>query len=195
MTRNLTTGRCRFWLERRFNECRELYRTSFPPEERRSTMCQTVLLATEPHYHCLRLDEGGAFAGLLFYWEHEQFIYVEHLAIVPERRGQGLGRKALELVCQRGLPVILEIELVVNEGTERRWQFYRSAGFHCLPYPHVQPRYNHGDPYVEMALLSYPHAVGIDIIGTYELFMQEVVSHYTENVLRGQEPLALDSPS
>ncbi len=168
-----------------FAECRALYESSFPAEERRTLPCQCRAMAEQGSaaYHCLRLDADGCFAGLLFYWQHADFIYVEHLAMTPARRGQGLGTKAVEYICGQGLPVVLEMEYVVDELTERRWNFYHSLGFHCLPYQHLQPCYNHGDPPVALALMSYPHAMTRRQIASYELFMEQVVARYTEDAL------------
>ena len=46
--------------------------------------------------------EDGSFVGDIFYWESEDFIYVEHFCIVPDMRGGGLGKRALEHARQIG---------------------------------------------------------------------------------------------
>ncbi len=165
-----------------FAECWQLYESAFPEAERRSLACQRVAMAEQGAgaFHCLRLMQGGEFVGILFYWKTQAFIYVEHLAVCPGRRGQGMGHLALELVCGQGLPVILEIEPVEDAATERRWRFYRSAGFHRLPYPHLQPLYHRGDTPMALELLSFPHAMSASEVAAYEDFMRAVVGHYTE---------------
>ncbi len=165
-----------------FAECWELYEASFPPVERRTLACQQAAMG-DPAFRCLRLSVQGALAGIAFYWQTQSFLYVEHLAIHPARRGQGLGHKALELLCGQGLPLILEIEPVVDAATERRWRFYRSAGFHQLPYHHLQPVYRRGDAPLQLTLLSYPHAMTADEVADYERFMRKSVGHYTEENL------------
>ncbi len=168
-----------------FAESWELYEAAFPAEERRTLACQRVAMAEQGNgvFHCLRLEEGGVFAGIVFYWQTPSFIYVEHLAINPTRRGKGLGHKALEYLASQGIPLILEIEPVEDEATERRWRFYRSAGFHRLPFFHLQPVYRHGDVPLRLELLSYPHAMGEEEVFLYERFMQERVGFYTEENL------------
>ncbi len=168
-----------------FAECWVLYEAAFPAEERRTLMCQRVAMAEQGAgmFHCLRLEQGGMFVGIAFYWQSEDFIYVEHLAVCPQRRGQGIGHLALEYLCRQGLPLILEIEPVVDAATERRWRFYRSAGFHMLPCAHLQPCYRRGDAPLALTLLSYPHAMTAAEVAAYEDFMCAVVGHYTEENL------------
>ncbi len=167
-----------------FAECWALYEAAFPAEERRTLACQRAAMAQAGNFRCLRLAQGGAFAGIAFYWQTAAFIYVEHLAINPQRRGQGLGHLALEFLCGQGLPVILEIEPVEDAVTGRRWRFYRSAGFHQLPFLHLQPVYRRGDAPMQLTLLSYPRAMSEAEVAVYEAFMQTVVGHYTEDGLR-----------
>ncbi len=178
----LTARRLYSTSESGFCACWQLYEAAFPYAERRSLDCQRAAMANAA-FHCLRLEQGGVFAGILFCWMSPAFIYVEHLAISPEMRGQGIGHQALELICGQGIPIILEIEPVDDAATERRWRFYRSAGFHRLPYHHLQPLYHNGDTPMVLELLSYPHAMSEDEVAACELFMRSLVSRYTEEGL------------
>ncbi len=179
----LTSYRLRSVKDPLFAECWALYEAAFPAEERRTLACQRVAMAQAGNFRCLRLVQGGEFAGIAFYWQTEAFIYVEHLAVCPQRRGQGIGHSALELLCRQGLPLILEIEPVEDAATERRWRFYRSAGFLQLPFHHLQPVYRRGDAPMRLTLLSYPHAMSEAEVEVYEQFMSGVVAHYTEGGL------------
>lgn len=129
-----------------------MYESAFPASERRSAEQHAFALADEAFY-CLYLYDASGFAGLLSYWLLDALIYVEHLAIVPERRGQGLGHKALQLLPK---PYILEIEPVADAETARRLTFYESCGLVHLPHSHVQPAYQAGMPDVPLWLLSNP---------------------------------------
>ncbi len=173
-----------------FAECWRLYEVAFPAEERRTLACQRAAMAEQGQgedapFCCLSLEEDGSFVGIAFYWQTPAFIYVEHLAIVPSFRGQGLGHKVLEVLRHRAQerPLILEIEPVVDAATERRWRFYRSAGFHRLPVHHLQPVYRRGDAPLVLTLLSCPHAMSAAEVKGYEHFMQETVARYTEDGL------------
>ncbi len=153
-----------------FAPCRELYEASFPPRERHPLpWLERVLAGSDAlGFHALALTQEGAFAGLLFHWRLPSCLYVEHLAIAPPRRGQGLGHAALGLVCGGELPVALEIEPVVDAATARRWSFYRSLGFVRLPCVHFQPPYRLGDEPLRLELLSHPRALDDAEIDSFE---------------------------
>lgn len=129
-----------------------LYESAFPASERRGKLQHAAALQ-EAAFHCLHLADASGFAGLLAYWQWEKLCYIEHLAIVPSRRGQGLGHRALKLVPA---PAILEIEPVVDASTARRLAFYESCGYTRLVYPHVQLAYQQGEADIPLWLLSRP---------------------------------------
>lgn len=138
----------------------QLYETAFPACERRASGSHARALA-DAGFHCLHLADEAGFAGILSYWLWPEMCYVEHLAIAPERRGQGLGHRVLQLIPQ---PFILEIEPVVDTPTARRLAFYESCGLVRLPQPHVQLAYQSGQPEVPLWLLSCPamDAAGVE---------------------------------
>ncbi|MBR2313854.1 MAG: GNAT family N-acetyltransferase [Akkermansia sp.] len=144
-----------------------LYEAAFPASERRSADWHAVALA-DPAFHVQHLADAAGFAGILSYWKWAGLTYVEHLAIVPERRGQGLGRRALSLLSR---PLILEIEPVVDAATARRLAFYESCGLVRLPQPHVQLAYQTGQPDVPLWLLSQPALDAAEVARFEELFM------------------------
>lgn len=129
-----------------------LYESAFPPCERRSEEHHAAALA-DSSFFCLHLADDTGFVGLLSYWALDFVTYVEHLAIVPERRGQGLGHQLLQLVS---VPFILEIEPVTDGLTARRLAFYESCGLVKLTESHVQPAYQAGLPDIPLWLLSRP---------------------------------------
>ena len=145
----------------------ELYESAFPATERRGC-AQHAAALQEPAFHCLHLADETGFAGLLGYWQWDSLIYVEHLAIVSGRRGQGLGHRALALL---EFPAILEIEPVVDSTTARRLAFYESCGFVRLPQPHVQLAYQQGLPDVPLWLLSRPVMDAATVAAFEEFFL------------------------
>ena len=100
-----------------------LYESAFPASERRGAE-QHAAAMQDAAFHCLHLADAQGFVGLLCYWQWDKLCYVEHLAIVPGRRGLGLGHLALQHVPA---PTVLEIEPVVDEQTARRLRFYESC--------------------------------------------------------------------
>lgn len=143
-----------------------LYESAFPATERRGA-AQHAAALQEESFHCLYLADDAGFVGLLSYWLWDALVYVEHLAITPGRRGQGLGHAALELLPA---PAILEIEPVVDESTLRRLAFYESCGFVRLPQPHVQLAYQAGLPSVPLWLLSRPMMSEVEVAAFEQLY-------------------------
>ena len=73
----------------------QLYQTSFPLHEQRKPDAQRAILQ-EPDYQFNLLMEEDHLLGELLCWETQEFIYVEHLCILPQLRGQHCGSRALE---------------------------------------------------------------------------------------------------
>ena len=166
-----------------FAEAWNLYSAAFPQEERRSLSAHLAAMRDEPGFYCLHLSDAGGFVGLIFYWVLHDCVYVEHLAITETRRAMGFGKQALNLVEAYQLPVILEIEPVIDSVTERRLHFYESAGFHRLGFEHYQLPYHIGGNPLRLELLSYPYSASSALIDSFERDFHEQVMHYRESVL------------
>ncbi|MBQ3526118.1 MAG: GNAT family N-acetyltransferase, partial [Akkermansia sp.] len=110
----------------------QLYEHAFPLSEQRPYAYQALAMQDRQDFVCLHLSDVCGFVGLLFYWNLSHCLYVEHLAIMEGRRGQGLGSRALRYVHSLGLPVVLEIEKVVDAPTHQRLLFVRPTRYaHC----------------------------------------------------------------
>jgi len=77
------------------------------------------------------LDDGDAgIVGVIELIPHPDHVYVENVAIAPERQGQGLGRQLLDLADRearaRGLT---EIGLLTNERYTSNIAMYERYGF------------------------------------------------------------------
>ena len=141
-----------------FDRAFSLYESAFPaPERRDAPELQRVM--QRPDYHPALILENGQLVGILFYWETEDFVFLEHFATLPQLRGHGLGAKALELLKQKAKPVLLEIEPPEDALTRRRYGFYRRNGFVKNPHRHIQPKYRLDDRPLELNILSYPAPV------------------------------------
>lgn len=153
----------------------QLYESAFPASERRDA-AQHAAALRHPAFHCLHLADDRGMVGLLGYWLWDSLCYVEHFAVVPERRGQGLGHRVLAQIPQ---PVILEIEPVVDETTSRRLAFYKSCGYQQLPQPHVQLAYQAEQPNVPLVLLSCPALDATAVARFEELYASGPMSFRT----------------
>lgn len=141
-----------------FLRAMDLYWSSFPLSEQREYQSQFSIM-DEPEYHFELLYEGDEFVGMLLYWDAESFIYVEHFCTCREKRCMGLGAKALELLKNEGKPVILEIDLPVNEITLRRKGFYERNGFVANDFEHIHPSYHAMFPGNPLVVMSCPEAL------------------------------------
>lgn len=120
----------------------KLYIESFPRNERRPVLEMLNLIENESAFVACVLIKDGVRVGIFTYWDFEDFIYAEHFAIDPERRGDGCGKLAL-LTFTKGLkkPIILEVEPPEDEFSIRRINFYERTGFKSWDIPYLQPPY------------------------------------------------------
>ncbi len=157
-----------------------LYESSFPRCERRSFAQHVRAMLEQPSFACVKVCVSERVAGLVFFWEMEHCLFLEHLAIAPEYRRQGGGRMALKWLQGKGLPIVLEIEPPADERTCGRLKFYESCGFIRLPYPHVQAAFHADTHSVPLGLLSWPHALSSSEVEKFERILREQVMTYTD---------------
>ena len=133
-----------------------LYQNSFPYLERRDDDGHKYIMC-KPDYHFEILTENDEFLGIMLFFETKDFIYLEHFAVLPEKRGNGIGSNALEILKSKGKTVILEIEEPIDEITIKRLNFYQRNGFILTSHNHIQAKYHKGDADLPLKILSYPH--------------------------------------
>jgi ribosomal protein S18 acetylase RimI-like enzyme len=136
------------------NVIKELYCSAFPANERReySGLVQ-LLYNAECVVNLIFADQK--IAGFIIVWEFQNFVFIEHFAIEPELRGQGIGEKSLTIITKNYYkPVILETEPPIDEMSKRRVGFYQRNGFHLLRNQYFQPSYDGIKPKVELRLMS-----------------------------------------
>ncbi len=111
----------------------KLYVEAFPPEERRPVE------QMPPDDRAFTFYAVGD-VGLLTAWEFDGYTYVEHFAVYPDKRGNGVGSQALAALSN---PVILEVEPPESgEMARRRIAFYERNGFRLVDYDYMQPAYS-----------------------------------------------------
>ncbi len=160
--------------EHYFERAFALYESAFPKEERREIAEQQRAMQN-PNYHFDLILEGETLLGVMLFWQTEEFIFLEHFTTMPEVRGRGLGAAALELLKEKGLPIILEIEPPCDEMTERRQAFYLRCGFSAAPYHHIQAKYHLGDEDLVLQIMSYPGVISAELYRSfYEYMTREI---------------------
>jgi len=133
----------------------DFYFTSFPIHEQRNEQQQIYAFGQEAyHLDCCILDDKVA--GFIAYWDFNDLIYIEHLAVNPEMRGKNIGTGMLSEFIKKDKPVILEIDPLVDEVSRKRLQFYQRLGFVMNNYVHHHPAYDKQYPPHELIVLSVP---------------------------------------
>ena len=157
-----------------FEQAFKLYQSSFPVEERRDDQEQQRALKKEAYHFDLIMIED-TFVGVMLYWETESFIFLEHFTTLPELRGKGYGKSALDLLKEKNKIILLEIEPPIDEITQRRYNFYKRNGFIMNPYYHIQAKYHLGDEDLELKVLTYPRVMNKDEYRSfYEYMTREI---------------------
>lgn len=134
----------------------DLYRISFPYHEQREEPSQRNTLLCDD-YHFDLIYDGTCFVGIILYWETQSFLYVEHFCIEPQMRNKRYGQKALQLLAEKGKPIILEIDPPVDPVSIKRKAFYERQGYRENSYQHVHPPYHPENTGHLLTVLSYPH--------------------------------------
>ncbi len=133
----------------------DLLEQSFPSCERRDDAEQLKAMLHNDYRLCAVMD-GQTPVGVVGFWDAPEFVYFENFCISPQLRNGGYGTQTLAALTN-GLnkPLILEVELPVDDITRRRIAFYKRNGMVENPYPHVQPHYRPTDPDLPLIILTY----------------------------------------
>ncbi len=152
-----------------------LYETNFIVDERRDADEQRRVLS-DSHYHCNAfMNDAKEMVGIVFYWESDTFVYLEHLCIEESYRGMGYGSAALEMLKALGKTVILEIEPVIDEITAKRRSFYEKNGFYLNPHLHIQPKYHVGDEDLILWIMSLGREISTKEYADFYKFLKECI--------------------
>ncbi|TWP22732.1 GNAT family N-acetyltransferase [Apibacter muscae] len=107
-----------------------LYEESFPKNERRPKERMLNVYKDEPKFQILLAWSENNPVGFFNYWDLGTFIFVEHFAVCSKHRNKGYGSKILNSIKSKvSKPIILEVELPIEEMAKRRIIFYEREGF------------------------------------------------------------------
>lgn len=149
----------------------KIYEFSFPLCERRSLHDQKKIF-TNNSYFLEAWIKNGTVIGFIGWWDCEDLRYVEHYAIDSAYRSEGYGSQFLsEWMNENDKLVLLEIEPVEDEITQRRQNFYKRLGFVESKIQHSHPPYHSGMDNVNLWLMTYPTVLSDPNI--YERFRQK----------------------
>ncbi len=155
-----------------------LYSESFPLEERRLPN-DLLWMLNEPKMFFSAVLSEDQVEGLVIYWKFSGFLYLEHLAVFPNRRRSGIGAGILNQLLKEGLPLLLEVEIPFDEVSTKRIDFYQRFGFRALPVYYHQPPYRKGESVVPMMLFSDKSDWDADLLDKSVSLFQRTV-YYSE---------------
>ena len=139
-----------------FDEVYELMEMSFPKDERRTYSEQKNLL-NNPMYriYVFRACETQQIQAFIAVWELGEIAFVEHVAVNPMCRNNGIGAKVLnELVNNVGKMVCLEVEPPNDEMSSRRIEFYKRNNFFFNEYFYIQPPMSEGRKSIQLYIMT-----------------------------------------
>lgn len=141
------------------NPIKYIYHTSFPEEEMRPWENIIEMIDNgSPFFRMIAVtDNNGVLVGFYTIWRFPGSFYIEHLAIDPGFRGNGIGGKIIAHILEEAgdTPVVLEVELPdANEDAPRRISFYKKCGFLSMDdFEYFQPPYRPDLDEVQLMLM------------------------------------------
>lgn len=132
---------------------KDLYEQNFPIEERREfslvlDIYKTDLLSLNLIY------DNETMVGILNYWDFNDFLYIEHLAVSEQYRNRKIASKVLEQLNTQNKLIVLEVELPRDELSKRRIDFYQRNSFSIQPFTYFQPPYRKGEERIKMHIMA-----------------------------------------
>ena len=137
-----------------FDTMFEIMEKSFPVDERRPYREQKELF-NNSCYKVYVKKEKGVVIAFVAVWDFENFLFIEHFAVNPEFRNNGIGGKLLgDVISLYDKAVCLEVEPPEDELTKRRIGFYKRNGFFLNEYPYTQPPISKGKNSIPLMIMS-----------------------------------------
>ncbi|WP_417333009.1 GNAT family N-acetyltransferase [Halarcobacter sp.] len=136
-----------------FKKAWKLYLDSFPEIERRTLEEQEEIL-TDKNFKMTCYVEDEVLISIVFYWKISSYTFLEHFAVNSELRGQSFGSKILQKFINDKKNIVLEIEPIVDEITQKRLKFYKKFGFVVNSHEHLQIPFREGAKELKLLLMS-----------------------------------------
>ncbi|HCJ07127.1 MAG: GNAT family N-acetyltransferase [Lachnospiraceae bacterium] len=162
-----------------FEEIYSIMETSFPQDERRPYAKQKALLDLSCYHIYAQLNGSNMqIQGFLAAWDIPSSCFIEHFAVNPLYRNQGLGANMLqELMQQQTKPICLEVELPETELAIRRIHFYERNGLYLNTYSYVQPPLDTGQQAIPLYLMTSGHALAPSEFASLQKEIMQHVYH------------------
>lgn len=136
-----------------FNEAWNLYLDSFPEIERR-TLEEHFEILEDENFKMLCYVKDEVLISIVCFWTISSYTFLEHFAINSSLRGQAYGSKILQKFIDENENIVLEIEPIIDEITQKRLNFYAKFGFLVNSHEHFQIPFRQGAEELKLLLLS-----------------------------------------
>lgn len=146
-----------------FDQIFDIMEKSFPLDEYRTYEGQKALLDKDK-YAIYGIKRDGKVVAFITFWENESVVFIEHFAVSPMCRNEGLGGKILrELLSSRSeITVCLEVEPPENDIAKRRIAFYERNGFFLNTHPYMQPALSVGRSPIRLMIMTSGRTIDAD---------------------------------
>lgn len=167
--------------DRYYAEAFSLYERNFQLSERRDTDEQRRVMKHDDYHYEVALI-NNEFCGIAFYWETENYIFLEHLCVLESKRNQRVGHAILDYLKSKGKIIYLEIEPIVDEVTAKRKKFYESNGFFLNDHHHIQVKYHLEDDDLQLLIMTLGRTISKQEYDEFYAYMVEHVQIQPRNV-------------
>jgi len=139
-----------------FLDVYKLMQQAFPPSEYR-TYEDALNVLSRPNYNVFIVEEKGVLQAFIAEWEIMAIKFVEHFAVSPEMRGQGLGTKVMRAYLgQTTSSVVIEVEAEDTLEARRRIAFYKHLNFALSDIEYKQPLLQKTPTDILLRMMHYP---------------------------------------
>ena len=163
-----------------FEKAWQIYEDSFPQEEKR-TLKEQLKLFNKKSFTMLCYVEDEIVLAILFYWQIQRYTYLEHFAVNSTQRGRSYGSKILQEFINNNQNIILEIEPIVDETTQKRLDFYQRFDFKVNNHIHFQVPFRKDAQELKLIFLSHKNLLSVEEYTTLYQTMLEKMS-YEDNI-------------
>ncbi len=158
-----------------YDEFYKIYKVSFPVFEQRNKEQQEYAFNHDNYFLDYTVDDDK-FLSFIAYWDFNKYIYIEHLAVNPDYRGENIGSRVLrEFIESKNKVILLEIDPLTTDIALKRFRFYERLGFQENIYPHFHPPYDKHYPAHELIVLSYGHQIDKSLYETFYNDLSKIV--------------------
>lgn len=139
-----------------FDKVYELMEVSFSLDEHRTYEEEKELLCrSEYEIYILPDETSDDIKAFMAVWEFDSIVYLEHFAVNPKFRNEGIGSDMIqELLRMFSKKICLEVELPEEKLAARRIEFYRRNGFSLNEFPYMQPSITQGRKSIPLRIMT-----------------------------------------